>query len=130
MGTMPSSQVARIAGNNSPFLRSLAAEDTRSILDDLSTYDAFRDGFLILCFGASHTDAHALIVKTDWLRCPVMRMSQDSPRPSTCPRCRGGSHASICLRGVQCHVSRHDFPAELGLDVCAGRRCGKGNGFW
>ncbi|PIL35548.1 hypothetical protein GSI_02276 [Ganoderma sinense ZZ0214-1] len=41
-------EVARIAGIASPFLRSLAAEDTRSILDDLSTYDAFRDGFLLL----------------------------------------------------------------------------------
>lgn len=41
-------EVSRITGVNSPFLRSLAAEDTRSILDDLSTYDAFRDGFLLL----------------------------------------------------------------------------------
>ena len=41
-------EVARTAGVASPFLRSLAAEDTRSILDDLSTYDAVRDGFLLL----------------------------------------------------------------------------------
>ena len=41
-------EVARVVGLASPFLRSLAAEDTRSILDDLSTYDAFRDGFLLL----------------------------------------------------------------------------------
>lgn len=38
----------RVAGIHSTFLRSLDLEDTRSTLDDLSTYDAFRDGFLLL----------------------------------------------------------------------------------
>ncbi|RDX57262.1 hypothetical protein OH76DRAFT_1395054 [Lentinus brumalis] len=41
-------EVVRVAGINSTFLRSLDLEDTRSTLDDLSTYDAFRDGFLLL----------------------------------------------------------------------------------
>ncbi|TBU33315.1 hypothetical protein BD311DRAFT_784910 [Dichomitus squalens] len=41
-------EAARIAGIDSPFLRALGLEDTRSTLDDLSTYDAFRDGFLLL----------------------------------------------------------------------------------
>ena len=51
-------KVARIAGVNSPFLRSLAAEDTRSILDDLSIYDAFRDGFLLLPALERHVVRH------------------------------------------------------------------------
>ncbi|KAI0719316.1 hypothetical protein C8T65DRAFT_636307 [Cerioporus squamosus] len=41
-------EVVRVAGINSTFLRSLDLEDTRSTLDDLSAYDAFRDGFLLL----------------------------------------------------------------------------------
>ena len=41
-------EAARIAGIDAPFLRALNLEDTRSTLDDLSTYDAFRDGFLLL----------------------------------------------------------------------------------
>lgn len=41
-------EVVRVAGIHSTFLRSLDLEDTRSTLDDLSTYDAFRDGFLLL----------------------------------------------------------------------------------
>ncbi|RPD60113.1 hypothetical protein L226DRAFT_535046 [Lentinus tigrinus ALCF2SS1-7] len=41
-------EVVRVAGINSTFLRSLDFEDTRSTLHDLSTYDAFRDGFLLL----------------------------------------------------------------------------------
>ncbi|EJF64925.1 hypothetical protein DICSQDRAFT_167071 [Dichomitus squalens LYAD-421 SS1] len=41
-------EAARIAGIDSPFLRALGFEDTKYTLDDLSTYDAFRDGFLLL----------------------------------------------------------------------------------
>ena len=41
-------EVARITGLNAPFLRALGVEGTRDTLDDLSTYDAFRDGFLLL----------------------------------------------------------------------------------
>ena len=41
-------EVARIEGVDSPFLRALDLDDTRYTLDDLSSYDAFRDGFLLL----------------------------------------------------------------------------------
>ena len=41
-------EVARVAGVDSSFLRALDLDDTRSALDDLSGYDAFRDGFLLL----------------------------------------------------------------------------------
>ncbi|KAI0749783.1 hypothetical protein C8Q80DRAFT_1163937 [Daedaleopsis nitida] len=42
-------EVVRVAGADSPFLRALDLDDSsRSTLDDLSVYDAFRDGFLLL----------------------------------------------------------------------------------
>ncbi|KAI0635963.1 hypothetical protein C8Q77DRAFT_1100644 [Trametes polyzona] len=41
-------EVARLEGLESVFLRALDLDDTRSTLDDLSNYDAFRDGFLLL----------------------------------------------------------------------------------
>ena len=41
-------EVVRVAGVESSFLRALDLDDTRSTLDDLSEYDAFRDGFLLL----------------------------------------------------------------------------------
>ncbi|OBZ72085.1 hypothetical protein A0H81_07592 [Grifola frondosa] len=41
-------EVARIEGAQPIFLRSLDSDDTRSVLDELSDYDAFRDGFLLL----------------------------------------------------------------------------------
>ncbi|KAH9903060.1 hypothetical protein C8Q73DRAFT_34011 [Cubamyces lactineus] len=41
-------EVARLEGADSPFLRALNLDDTRYTLDDLSSYDAFRDGFLLL----------------------------------------------------------------------------------
>ncbi|KAH9846685.1 hypothetical protein C2E23DRAFT_569322 [Lenzites betulinus] len=41
-------EVARLEGLDSLFLRALDLEDARSTLDDLSNYDAFRDGFLLL----------------------------------------------------------------------------------
>ncbi|KAI9061304.1 hypothetical protein FKP32DRAFT_1594606 [Trametes sanguinea] len=41
-------EIARLDGLDSTFLRALELDDTRYTLDDLSTYDAFRDGFLLL----------------------------------------------------------------------------------
>ncbi|EIW57590.1 uncharacterized protein TRAVEDRAFT_150122 [Trametes versicolor FP-101664 SS1] len=41
-------EVARLEGLDSIFLRALDLDDARSTLDDLSNYDAFRDGFLLL----------------------------------------------------------------------------------
>ncbi|KAH9945158.1 uncharacterized protein BXZ73DRAFT_96148 [Epithele typhae] len=42
-------EVSRVAGKGSAFERALELDDAaRNTLDDLSTYDAFRDGFLLL----------------------------------------------------------------------------------
>ncbi|CDO68951.1 hypothetical protein BN946_scf185000.g94 [Trametes cinnabarina] len=41
-------EVARLDGIDSTFLRALDLDDARHTLHDLSTYDAFRDGFLLL----------------------------------------------------------------------------------
>ncbi|KAH9942767.1 hypothetical protein B0H21DRAFT_517618 [Amylocystis lapponica] len=41
-------EIARIDGIGSDFLRVLDLEGTRCTLDDLSEYDAFKDGFLVL----------------------------------------------------------------------------------
>ncbi|KAL7279224.1 hypothetical protein ACG7TL_007064 [Trametes sanguinea] len=46
--TIFKAEVARLDGLDSTFLRALDLDDTRYALDDLSTYDAFRDGFLLL----------------------------------------------------------------------------------
>ncbi|KAI0833519.1 hypothetical protein BC628DRAFT_1308600 [Trametes gibbosa] len=40
--------ITRLEGPDSLFLRALELDDARSTLDDLSNYDAFRDGFLLL----------------------------------------------------------------------------------
>ncbi len=42
------SEIARVAGIDSSFLRALDHDNTRSTLDDLSAYDAFRYGFPVL----------------------------------------------------------------------------------
>ncbi|KAI0671775.1 hypothetical protein C8Q78DRAFT_973298 [Trametes maxima] len=48
LATVFKAEVARLDGLDSLFLRALELEDTRSTLNDLSDYDAFRDGFLLL----------------------------------------------------------------------------------
>jgi len=42
------SEISRLDGPNSLFLRAVNADDTRYVLDDLADYDALRDGFLLL----------------------------------------------------------------------------------
>lgn len=41
-------EIARLDGPNSIFLQALDHEGTRQTLDELSEYDAFKDGFLLL----------------------------------------------------------------------------------
>ncbi|KAI0359829.1 hypothetical protein OH77DRAFT_871121 [Trametes cingulata] len=48
LATIFKAEVARLEGLDSIFLRALDLDDARMSLDDLSQYDAFRDGFLLL----------------------------------------------------------------------------------
>ncbi|KAI0649080.1 hypothetical protein C8Q79DRAFT_491131 [Trametes meyenii] len=48
LATVFKAEIARLDGFDSLFLCALELDDARSTLDDLSGYDAFRDGFLLL----------------------------------------------------------------------------------